>query len=348
MAKRLLRRFLCLLAALLWVCMMGVASAQDGDLVWITEGTDSPADNQAETAEEPPVEEEPIEEEPAEEEAFSEEPSDEIGALEQQGAVEWTYPVLPQELKSDYVRLANAKSLLESDYIPGDLVKITAKKTSSSAIQMREAASVALQKMFDDALSEGLTLYAHSGYRSYQTQKTMYNNRLEKNGGRDDGYVAKPGASDHQTGLGIDVISKDWIGKSFNSAFAQTQEAQWMAANCARYGFIIRYPEGAEAITEIAYEPWHLRYVGLTAAQYIMGTGITLEAFSEEWPLVLEAFELAGGDINTVVADMTLAPDGTLVFTPKQLDIGMYRTDIRGVDGDYEYSLFAPEEVGEE
>lgn len=218
--------------------------------------------------------------------------------LEQGNSVSWTYPVSLSELQKEYIRLVNKDSLLPSDYIPQDLVKIKVKKTSSSAIQMCQIVSDALDAMFAAASADGETLYAHSGYRSYKTQNTMYNNRLEQHNGVDDGVVAYPGASDHQTGLGIDIISKAWIGKRFNSEFAQTSEAQWMAAHCSEYGFIIRYPEGKEDITKIIYEPWHLRYVGLEAAQYMTSNGLTLEEFTAQWQQAMIDFQGAGGDTN--------------------------------------------------
>ena len=195
----------------------------------------------------------------------------------------WSAPVLGEEgvnwgaMEEDFVRLVNKEFLLDENYVPEDLVKIKVKKTSSTAIEMRQAASDALDMMFADAKEEGVTLYAHSGYRSYRTQNTMYYNRLERNKGKDDGAVAYPGSSDHQTGLGIDVISKAWIGKRFNADFAQTKEAQWMAENAWRYGFIIRYPQGKEDITKIIYEPWHLRYVGVEGAQYIKKTTLKIQ-----------------------------------------------------------------------
>ncbi len=221
--------------------------------------------------------------------------------LEQGNSVSWTYPVSMNELQKEYIRLANTDNLLPSDYIPKNLVKIKVKKTSSSAIQMCDFVSDALDAMFAAASEDGVTLYAHSGYRSYQTQKTMYYNRLEQNNGKDDGVVAFPGSSDHQTGLGIDIISKAWIGKRFNSEFAKTEEAQWMAAHCAEYGFIIRYPEGKEDITKIIYEPWHLRYVGQEAAQYMMSNGLTLEEFTAQWQQALNDFQGNGGDTNQTI-----------------------------------------------
>ena len=326
-----------LISLLLAVALMlsfGFAYAQSGDLIWL------PAE---ETQQEDAAFEDDTSEDAAFDEGDAEEasPAEDLPAVEEYAAsAEWVYPVPPQSLQSDYIRLANAECLLEDSYVPMDLVRIGVKKTSSTVIQMRQAASDALDKMFADALESGLTLYAHSGYRSYSTQRTMYYNRLEKNNGRDDGYVAKPGASDHQTGLGIDVISKAWIGKSFNSDFAKTAEAQWMAENCANYGFIIRYPEDKVDITGIAYEPWHLRYVGIAAALYMTQEGLTLEEFSEEWPPILQAFISAGGDVKSVQVAVGMEESAA----PKVFTMGIYRTDIKSEDGEYEYSLFAPEE----
>ena len=264
--------------------------------------------------------------------------------LNQNNAASWTYPVSLQELKKEYVRLVNKDSLLPSDYIPEGLVKIKVKKTSSTAIQMCNFVSDALDLMFADALNDGITLYAHSGYRSYKTQNTMYRNRLEKNGGTDDGVVAYPGASDHQTGLGIDVISQAWIGKRFNAEFAKTKEAQWMAAHCADYGFIIRYPEGKEDITKIIYEPWHLRYVGSEAAKYMTNEGLTLEEFTVQWQQVLTDYEGSGGNADQTAIE---TPSGTgkadgqsASAAPTQAPSGAVVLEEYGADGDPEVSLF--------
>ena len=169
----------------------------------------------------------------------------------------------------DYIR--------QKPFGDSDLVKLTCRKISSDPIQMREVAAQALSDMFDAAKADGVTLYAHSGYRSYRTQKTMYSNRLKRNNGKDDGVVAYPGASDHQTGLGIDVINKAGIGKKFTPAFANTKEGKWIAEHCWDYGFVIRYQKEKEEITQITYEPWHLRYVGVQIAQYMRENNLCLE-----------------------------------------------------------------------
>jgi len=205
---------------------------------------------------------------------------------------EWTYPVSQDTLEDalDVLVLVNKENLLDKTYPPEEeLVAVDVRKTSSSKIQGRIIAADALKLMFEAAEADGIKLYLLSGYRSYRTQDVMHYNRVEKMG-YDDGVVQLAGASDHQTGLGFDVISRSWIDSKLNPKFAKTEEAQWMAANCARFGFIIRYPEGKEDITGIIYEPWHLRFVGVEAASYIMQSGLTLEEFTQESQQYLNDF----------------------------------------------------------
>lgn len=219
-------------------------------------------------------------------EAFAQAPEGSLAGV-------WTYPIPLEVLlaEGDYIRLVNRENLLDSSYKPSDLEEVKVRKYKAVEIKMRAEANAAMTEMFADAEIQGVTLYAHSGYRSYQTQATMYENRLKDNDGVDDGYVQYPGASDHQTGLGIDIIDKGTIGKRFSRSFEGTKEAQWMAAHCWEYGFIIRYPKGAEDITGIEYEPWHLRYVGLDAAAYIMNNNLTLEEFTQQWQTALSQYD---------------------------------------------------------
>lgn len=205
----------------------------------------------------------------------------------------WTYP-LPYHLlmTSDYIQLVNRDNLLSETYIPDDLLDdLDCRKVSYDPIQMRETAAHALYTLFDAAKEDGIYLYAHSGYRSYRTQKTIYYRRLETRG-HDDGIVQYPGASEHQSGLAIDVINKSGIGKNFtNDAFANSKEGKWLAENCWDYGFIIRYQEDKEEITGIGYESWHIRYVGVQVAQYMRDQHLSLEEFTEEWKAAVAAFE---------------------------------------------------------
>lgn len=211
-------------------------------------------------------------------------------------SAEWTYPIAYELLTtSEYIVLANRDHLLDENYIPADLTEdLKCRKISYDPIQMREVAADALCALFDAAEEDDIYLYAHSGYRSYRTQNTMYYNRLKKNNGKDDGVVAYPGSSDHQTGLGIDVINKAGIGKKFTEAFGDTKHGKWLAENCWDYGFIIRYQKGKGDLTGIIYEPWHLRYVGVQVAQYMRDQNLCLEEFTSEWQAAVAAYEASG------------------------------------------------------
>ena len=221
-----------------------------------------------------------------------------------EGGTEWNYPLSPEIINDFdmYLTLTNRQELMPSDYKPADLVAVTAHRTVKC--ELRKAANDGLNAMFEAAAQAGYTLYVKSAYRSYDTQKTMYFNRLDKNHGKDDGLVAYPGSSDHQTGLGVDILNYEWTQKDgMNYRFAATAEAQWMDAHCQEYGFILRYMEDKEDVTGIKFEPWHFRYVGREAAAYIMENHLSLEEFTEEWQAYLAGWEAAGGDFLRLLHD---------------------------------------------
>lgn len=223
------------------------------------------------------------------------------------GDVEWTFPIPLEDMDPELIRLANKHYLLPSDYVPENLVKVPSRPSKGGiywAVQPKEGQL--LRKEAADALCEMNAairaedgyrpLYLKSAYRSYRTQKTIYGNRLERNHGRDDGWVSKPGASDHQTGLGCDVVPANWKDRSMNDKMMKEPECQWMAEHCAEFGFIVRYPEDKQDITEINTEPWHLRYVGKPVAAYIMENGLCLEEFTEQLQEAVQDFLDRGGD----------------------------------------------------
>ena len=226
--------------------------------------------------------------------------------------VPWDFPIDLYDMNPAFIRLANKQMLLEKGYVTEPLVTLKARKensngttnggvrkASSAEMQLQEECAKALVQMCEDAEQQGIRLYLKSAYRSWQTQNTMYYNRLKKYG-YDDGWVSMPGASDHQTALGCDVVSYEWRDRGMNEQFAETEEAQWMAAHCAEYGFILRYPEDKVDVTEINYEPWHLRYVGNPVATYIMDNGLCLEEFHEQLAAAIEDFLAAGGRASLV------------------------------------------------
>ena len=230
------------------------------------------------------------------------------------GEVEWCFPVALEDMDPEYIRLANKHYLLPDDYVPEDLVKVPSKPANGGiywAVQpkegqlLREACAEALCRM-NEAIREVAeengfkALYLKSAYRSYRTQKTMYSNRLKKNNGRDDGWVSMPGASDHQTGLGCDVVPRSWRDKSMNEKMMKEPECQWMAENCHEFGFVIRYPEDKQEITEINTEPWHLRYVGIPVATYMKENNLCLEEFTLELQAAIQDFLDRGGNPELV------------------------------------------------
>ncbi len=150
---------------------------------------------------------------------------------------------------------------------------------------MRADAAAALEEMFAACKAEtGVTLKAVSGYRSYQRQATIYQNKLDrvKTEERADQYVARPGASEHQLGLAMDIGQKS-DDVNLTSSFGRTKGGKWVAEHCWEYGFILRYQEGWEDVTGYAYEPWHVRYVGREYAQMIHEANMPLET----WLLLL-------------------------------------------------------------
>lgn len=139
----------------------------------------------------------------------------------------------------------------------------------------------AFNKMQGDAKAIGFNLYIGSGYRSYYDQKSIYNNYVARDGQIvADTYSARPGFSEHQSGLAIDVCDYG-VSACISSGFDNTSQAKWLSDNCYRYGFILRYLKGKENVTGYMYESWHLRYVGVDLATklYNNGNWITLEEY---------------------------------------------------------------------
>ena len=215
--------------------------------------------------------------------------------------LEWNFALSLSDLDPELIKLANKECLLSSTYEPSSKTKMKLRAApGAGTMYLQSECAEALAELFAGAEEAGYKLYLKSAYRAYKTQKTMYNNRLERNNGKDDGWVSKPGASDHQTGLGCDVVPGSWKDKSMNSTMASTPECQWMAEHCYEYGFVIRYPEDKQDITEINYEPWHLRYVGKEVARYIWRNGLCLEEFHEQLQAAIDAYLAAGGDARRV------------------------------------------------
>lgn len=189
-------------------------------------------------------------------------------------------------MNSDYQGiLVNKTHPLPEDYVPVDLVPVDipfAYIGDDMRNYLREPAARALEEMFRDAVAAGLDLIGVSGFRSYERQRSIYEQNLAVKGEAHTAlYSARPGQSEHQTGLAID-ISTPSIGSGLTTDFESTPEGQWLRENAPNYGFILRYPAGSEDITGYAYEPWHFRYVGRELAQYLRKNNLTLEEYYQQ------------------------------------------------------------------
>lgn len=179
--------------------------------------------------------------------------------------------------------LVNRDYLLPSSYTPKNLV-VPKIRFSFNYMDdkrlMRKDAARALEKMFRDAKKKkNIILYGVSGYRSYQRQREIYLRNVALRGRAEtDTESAKPGSSEHQTGLTIDISAAS-VGNSLIQAFADTREGRWVEKNAHKYGYIIRYPQGKAKITGYHFEPWHIRYVGTTVATYLYKNKLTLEEY---------------------------------------------------------------------
>lgn len=184
--------------------------------------------------------------------------------------------------------LVNKQYSLPEDYKPYDLIYPKVDFIFQDKIEkrmMREEAGKALEKMFQAAEKENMHFAGVSAYRSHQTQITVFNNYVAKDGEeKAKTYSAMPGTSEHETGLAIDVTTHDGACAA-QDCFGDTNEATWLAEHAHEYGFIIRYPEGKENITGYKYEPWHIRYVGVDAATEIFEAKSTLEEYYNAVPV---------------------------------------------------------------
>ena len=189
----------------------------------------------------------------------------------------------PKIDKSDWkYKLVNMDNPLEADYN----VELGESRDGS----FFDARAVGeLEAMLDAGAKQGMDLAVVSGYRSYEYQKQLHERRIQRLVSEGYAYeqavstaptiVARPGESEHNLGLAVDIVSRSY--PILNSGFANTPEGRWLRENCGDFGFILRYEKEKQPITGVIYEPWHFRYVGSEAAAYIMETGLCLEEFLE-------------------------------------------------------------------
>ncbi len=184
---------------------------------------------------------------------------------------------------SIWVIVNKSRILQPKNFTPTDLVTPNVPlrgSNKSGEMKLRKEPADALELMFLTAKKQGANLKLASGYRSYNTQISVYNNEVRQYGKAvADTQSARPGHSEHQTGLAADL--QDANGKCIVAdCFKDLPEGKWLAEHAWEYGFIIRYPTGKEAITGYRYEPWHIRYVGTELAVELHTSGVqTLEEF---------------------------------------------------------------------
>ena len=300
-AFSLLALFIVLAAAIVFFAVKGIAHFKAGSE---TEPNDNPigtagvVDSNETTEEnnsEVVIDEGTADENTADEGETSEEPSDESTPApseeptnsEQQTS---TTPVGTKPEQSWSTMLVNKWSYMPEGYVP-DVRPIVYDGVSPLNNKFDVRAADALELMLADARAAGYNMYLVSAYRSHDYQVNLFNRKVNeyKALGYDDAtayeqasqWVAIPGTSEHCTGLAADIVSSTWYNHNSDLThdFEDTEHFDWLYNHCADYGFILRYPKGAEGITGITYEPWHYRFVGVDAAKYIMENHITLEEF---------------------------------------------------------------------
>lgn len=188
------------------------------------------------------------------------------------------YTVAPHQNPNGLLFLVNRQYTLSEAYEPADLEM---SDVPGQVRRMRPEAAAALREMFQACKEEtGLQLLSISGYRSYAKQEGIYKRKLrsvKKDVEKAQEYVAPPGASEHQTGLAMDIGQKHKI--HLEVSFRDTEGGKWCRENCWRFGFILRYDEGWEEITGYNFEPWHFRYVGKEYAKEIHDANIPMETW---------------------------------------------------------------------
>jgi len=178
--------------------------------------------------------------------------------------------IIKVDNQDDMLVLVNKYNQLSSNYTPENLQEV-----SYGGGKLKYDAAIAFDKMCAAARKENIILYGGSGYRSYSYQLELYNKYVRQDGiQKADTYSARAGHSEHQTGLAMDILNKNWEFIKETS-----KEYTWLINNSYKYGFILRYLKGKENITGYKFEPWHYRYVGIDVATEIHNLNITYDEY---------------------------------------------------------------------
>ncbi len=202
-----------------------------------------------------------------------------------------------------YLKLVNKENVVDAKYVPENIVDVdTAYTNGGKSVQLEETAAKAAIKMLDDMKKAGLEgVSITSGYRTYNRQKSLFDGYCAKEAAAHPDwseeqikaqvltYSAAPGTSEHQTGLCMDLFTTEMAdlvnygdetqSNPYDKGFAETEAYTWLCENAHKYGFILRFPEDKTDVTGYAFESWHYRYVGESAAKKIHSKGITLEEY---------------------------------------------------------------------
>lgn len=246
-----------------------------------------------------------------------------------------------EQFDADLLWQANSAAPLAAEYEPQDLVKLVSRRNggttegtvytaSAASIKLREEAAQALVKLCAAAEAEGVILYVRQGYRSYEEETKRYA-RLDARGEA----MQLPGECDYQTGLAATVVGAEQRTGTLDTDFAETAEGMWIAEHAAEYGFVLRYPENKMEITGWDAEPWHIRYVGMEAAEYMHQNGLCLEdLWQGTEPAEME--EPVAPEESVQEAEVIPVPqEAAFVYIPGQV----VPLDEFGPDGDREISF---------
>lgn len=180
---------------------------------------------------------------------------------------------IKEEAQNDLTILVNKYHKLPDDYEPDDLVYLSY-TNGGYRYQLRKEAALHFEELTEVAKIDNVIFYPFSAYRSFSVQSTLYNNYKRRDGEeKADTYSARPGFSEHQTGLAIDVRSSTLNDNLTNKDY------EWMLNNSYKYGFIVRYPKGKQHITQFIEEPWHIRYLGVELATKVHDSNLTYDEY---------------------------------------------------------------------
>ena len=181
------------------------------------------------------------------------------------------------DTSKDTLMIVNKHYKIENNYKPDNLVTVLSEHGYPNKI--RADVYEEFKKMYNAAKNDNVSIFIASPYRSYSDQNSLYTYYVNTDGKQNaDTYSARPGFSEHHTGLAMDLIPE--YGLDLDT-FENSDGFKWMQENAYKYGFILRYPKDKEYITGYIYEPWHYRYVGISAATTIKNEGLTFEEYYE-------------------------------------------------------------------